>query len=282
MPPPIYKIKKLRKIRQKYSNLRAKVSLQTGDTDNSEITDREGIDTMNAAGKGLLDDADWEYFGEDRHLIKSCNNGEPSSSASDEVEPVATTTTAPETVVVEVVEVVEPENQKLSGNCYGKYGEVDWESSLDEDEDEKGAENERDKSLGASVELSELLALERDNPDDFGLPNLDVLYLENSSEAPTANVPPTLSTLCSHGWSESREKLPATLATTTVLPSIEWDGYDDDYDYKNDDDKFPADEFVKTQAFITKAEWRLRKLLPYKKYRVRRPSLLRICYTVVT
>ncbi len=279
MPLPIYKIKKLRKIRQKYSDLRVKVILQTGDIDNSEITDREGIDTMNETGKGLLDDADWEYFGEDRDLIKSCNNGEPSSSASDEVEPVVTTTTAPDTVMVEVVE---PENQKLSGNCYGEYGEVDSESSLDEDEDEKGAENERDKYLGASVELSELLALERDNPDDFGLPNLDVPYLENSSEAPTAHVPPTLSTLCSHGWNESREKLPATLATTTVLPSIEWDGYDDDYDYKNDDVDFPADEFVKTQAFITKAEWLLRKLLPYNKYRGRRPSLLRICYTVVT
>lgn len=80
MPPPIYEINKLRKIRQKYSNLRAKVILQTGDTDNSEITAREGIDTMNEAVKGLLDDADWEYF-----------------------------------------------------------GEVDWESSLEEDEDEKGA-----------------------------------------------------------------------------------------------------------------------------------------------
>ena len=66
MPPPIYKINKIRKVRQKYSKLREKVILQTGDGDNSKITDREGIDTMNEADKGLLDDADSEYFGEER------------------------------------------------------------------------------------------------------------------------------------------------------------------------------------------------------------------------
>jgi hypothetical protein len=199
MPPPIYKINKIRKVRQKYSKLREKVILQTGDGDNSKITDRE----------------------------------------------------------------------------------VDFEGSLDKDEDDNGAENTRDKSLGASVELSELLALERDNPDDFGNPNSDFPYSANSSEAPAAKVPLTLSTLNSPGWNESRERLPATLDATTVLPSIEEDGYDDDYDYENDDDKLPADDFVKTYAFFTKAELRLRKLLPYKQYRVRRSSRLRICYTVI-
>jgi hypothetical protein len=278
MPPPIYKINKIRKVRQKYSKLREKVILQTGDGDNSKITDCEGIDTMNEADKGLLDDAEWEYFGEERNNTKSCNNGEPSTWANDEVESVATTTTAAAAVVVERVE---PENQNLRGNYYVNDGEVDFEGSLDKDEDDNGAENTRDKSLGASVELSELLALERDNPDDFGNPNSDFPYSENSSEAPAAKVPPTLSTLNSPGWNESRERLPATLDTTTVLPSIEEDGYDDDYDYENDDDNFPAVAFVKTYAFFIKAELRLRKLLPYKQYRVRRSSRLRICYTVI-
>lgn len=153
---------------------------------------------------------------------------------------------------------------------------------MNEVEDDNGAENECDKFLGASVELSELLALERDNPDDFSLPNLDVAYSENSSEAPTGKVPLSLSTFNSPDWNEFREKLPATLDTMTVLSSIEEDGYDGYHDYENDEDEFPADEFTKTQAIITKAEWRLRKLLPYKQYRVRRPSLLRVCYTVIT
>ncbi len=158
MPPPVYKINKIRKVRQKYSKLRQEVILQTGDGDNSEITDREGIDAMNEADKGLLDDADWEYFGEERDNTKSCNNGEPSTWASDEVESVATTTTAAAAVVVERVE---PEYQNLSRNYYVNDGEMDFEGSLDEDEDDNGAENERDNSLEASVELSELLALEQ-------------------------------------------------------------------------------------------------------------------------
>ena len=278
MPPPVYKINKIRKVRQKYSKLRQEVILQTGDGDNSEITDREGIDAMNEADKGLLDDADWEYFGEERDNTKSCNNGEPSTWANDEVESVAITTTAAAAVVVERDE---PEYQNLSRHYYVNDGEMDFEGSLDEDEDDDGVENERDNSLEASVELSELLALERDNPDDYGNPNLDVPYSENSSKAPAAKVPPTLSTLNSPGWNESRERLPATLDTTTVLPSIEEDGYDDDYDYENDDDNFLADHFLKTYAFFTKAELRLRKLLPYKQYRVRHSSRLRICCTVI-
>jgi hypothetical protein len=278
MPPLIYKVNKIRQFRRKYSKLREKAILQTGDGDNSEITDREGVDTMNEADKGLLGDADWVCFGEERDNTKSCNNGEPSNWANDEVESVATTTTAAAAVVVERVE---PENQNLRGNYYVSDGEVDFEGSLDEDEDDNGAENIRDKSLGASVELSELLALERDNPDDFGNPNSDFPYSENSSEAPAAKVPPTLSTLNSPGRNESRERLPATLDTTTVLPSIEEDGYDDDYDYENEDENAPVDHVVKTYAFFTKAELRLRKLLPYKKYRVRRSSRLRICHTVI-
>lgn len=108
MPRSVYKINKLRKTRHKYRNLRAKVILQTGDTDNSEITDREGIDTINEANKGLLDDADWECFGEERDITKTCNNGEPRTWASDEVELVAPTTTVAAAVVVGTVE---PENQ---------------------------------------------------------------------------------------------------------------------------------------------------------------------------
>lgn len=277
MPPPIHKITKLRKSRQKYSNLRAKVILQIRDIDSSKITNRERINSMNEAGKGLLDDADWDYFGEKADNTKSCSNDEPSASASDEVEPVATTTTAHASVMVEIGE---PENQKRSVNRYGKYAEVDRESSLDEVEDGKGAENERE-SLGASMELSELLALERDNPVDFCPPNLEFPYFECSSETTTANLPSTLSSVNSHGWNESREKLPATLGTETVLPSIEEDGYDDDYDFENNEEEFPTDKFVKNQAFITKAEYGLRKLPPYNKYRVRRSSLLRICYTVI-
>jgi hypothetical protein len=222
----------------------------------------------------------WKYFGEVRDITECFNNCERSTSAGVEAEPIATITDTAAVVVV----TVGPQDQELSVNCCGGYGKVDWESSLDEDEDDNGAENERDKSLGASAELPELLALERDNPDDFDFLNPDVPCPEDSSEVPTGNVPPTLSTINSPGLNESREKLPVTLGTVTVLPSIEEDGYDDDYEYDygdDDEDEFPADEFVKTQAFVTKAESRLRKILPYKQYRVRRPSLLRSCYTVI-
>jgi hypothetical protein len=119
---------------------------------------------MNEADKGLLDDGDWEYFGKERDITKSCNNGEPRTWASDEVEPVAPTTPTTTVATAVVVETVEPENQNKSGNYYGKYGEVDSESSLDEVEDNNGAENECDKFLGEGVELSELLALEAGQP----------------------------------------------------------------------------------------------------------------------
>lgn len=117
-----------------------------------------------------------------------------------------------------------------------------------------------DAALGEDLELSELLQLEKEQPDDL---------LFSNQEFPTRPKSPN---------NTESENVPVHASTITFDPnepirSIEFD--------ERRQPELPPSEFAKTDVLWTDGEIMLRKLLPYKKYQVKCPSCLRVCYTVI-
>jgi hypothetical protein len=191
------------------------------------------------------DDSKWDtvdtgvYRTEMETNFERCNG----AGGNDEAEAAAGT--------IAVTEVVDTYGSESDGDF-----KMDWESTirgsfegvLRESEDISHA------ALGEEVELSDLLQLEKEQPDDI-----------TNLEAPTGPTSP------------KQDNNPPTSNRMSIdFNYFDWDDLDDE-DY----DEFPATEFFHTDNAMSDAEWALELLEPFKKYRARTPTLLRACYTVI-
>jgi hypothetical protein len=264
MSPTLHKIRQFRELEDRYAKLRGQIISQTTNDKNGYFHDYFNMNMANQGGEGFAEEDDWENLGEQTTGTETSDNGERRNATGKQGE--ATGEVMSKTATTEILATETVESLSRVG-LEAEDVEMEWESTFFTSDEE---EEDSDKSLGADVELSELLQLERENPDDFGLPALDEPPTRptrpNNSEAPT---------FYNH-LNDSHENVPSTQGT--ILPSIEYPYYDDD-DVVEDD--YPPDKFRKTEAFITITEWSLRKLLPYKHYRPKTPSRLRTCYTVI-
>jgi len=259
MSPLTHKIHSFRKLREKYSTLRER-AVSERDTAGFDRT-REwvvGHTELKAITKGVADgtimrsiegsdwgngDSDWETL----------NTTEPDSNELDIYDDryyegyqkdEADSTHA----VIQVVNKDESQPEKDVLN-------MEWETAFKGcfEGEVRESEEVADATLGEGVELSDLLELEKEQPDDFSNP-----------EAPTRPTSPK-----EDNTSSFSDKM-----------SVDFNYFDWSDEDEDDSDKFPETDFSSTEAAISDAEWALELLLPFKKYRAKTPTLLRACCTI--
>jgi len=254
MSPILHKIRGLRKLREKYNKLRDRAITEKPTTIEADRT-REwvlGSDELKAVAKGVAD----------RTIMQSIEKSDWGDNYSDWQ---MTATTEPDSTDLGVYghqndeleqkdkgEVRKAVKEVLSG--FASEEEEDFTKMMESfDEEMRDREEIADAALGDGVELSDLLKLEEEQPDDF-----------STLEAPTRPTSP-------------KED---DVSSTSDKMSFDFDyfGWDDEDD--EDIDEFPATDFSRTEATMTDAEWALRSLLPFKRYRAKAPTLLRACCTI--
>jgi hypothetical protein len=240
MSPTLHRIRQYRELEKRYGKLREQVVSQTADDNNGYFHDCFNTNMANQSGGEFAEEDGRENLGEETSGTKTSDNGERSNAAGEQGEPIEaaeTVTTKTATTEILATEIIW---SLPRADLEAKDVEMEWDSTFFTSDEE---EEDSDKSLGADVELSELLQLEKENPDDFGFPALDDPPTRpkspNNSEAPTLYNHPN----------KSHENVPSTQGT--ILPSIEYPYYDDGVE---DEDDYPPDQFRKTEAFITITE----------------------------
>jgi hypothetical protein len=192
---------------------------------------------------------------------------------------------------------------------------VAWENMVAADSSEEmiqGVESAFDADLG-DVDLSNLLELEEAQPDDIALfqPYGDLEWVGGWESGPSGlgisvgaqlplpfpapATPPSppgfqIPGLDHYNQSHFDSPQPDDTADATledVLPpsaetNMSSSDFFEQYEEASEEEiNFPESDFVKTEVYITNAEWCLKDIKPYQKYRAKQPSRLRTCWTVI-
>jgi hypothetical protein len=169
-----------------------------------------------------------------------------------------------------------------------------------------------DTDLG-NVELSDLLELEKEQRDDFtlydsnGTPQLTAsqqkevrtgfaTYSNNQNITPTPNPSPPLYppppvqipglNLYNHfnitEQNDRNPKIPELPPINAVsMTASLFDQFEEGEEEEDSEDEFPDSDFIKTEVYITNAEWWLWNMMPYRRFRCKVPSSLRTSCTMV-
>jgi len=257
MSPTMRKIRSIRKLHQKYVLLRDEAveefHKKYGDFPifNSPSTilelDRvkpeerllEIMDKGGDTGESLKDESDWENLGDGAGSTAT----EPGENLRQD-------------------EAASSEGTEPFGWSDKDEGKMDWTTMYYGGTDNKSEDADTelgvdDAALGETVELSELLRLEKEQPDD--LLNQEVPARPTSPNNAESSI------------------VPAPLGTSSATQFC----YELTESDESDEDDFSPSEFIKTEVWISDGEWALGELLPYKMYQVKNPSGLRTSYTVV-
>ncbi|KAN0098647.1 hypothetical protein V8E51_014310 [Hyaloscypha variabilis] len=261
MSPITHRIQSFRKLRDKYTRLRTRAICERDKTIAHRtagwvLNHQELKEMLQGLEDGTImrsiepsdwcgDDSGWETVdtGVDRTEMDTNFEQNNGAGGKDEAEAAAGTIT-----VTEVVDTYVTESE-------GDF-KMDWESTISGNFERVFRESEdiADAALGEGLELSDLLQLEKEQPDDI-----------SNLEAPTRPTSP------------KQDNTPPTSNRLSIdFKYFDWDDEDND-----DCDEFPATEFFHTDTAISDAEWALESLEPFKKYRAKTPTLLRACYTVI-
>jgi hypothetical protein len=234
------KIRSFRKIKKRYTKLQNQATANSNQ--NTQTTARDTMALSGDTSEGIGEDSDQETLGEE---ITVATTSDTSGEQGDEISGGdKQTNTADES---EADDSAEEENE----------ADMDWESTSGGSDSAKEREDNDDEALG-EVELSELLQLEKEQPDEF-LPDLEVPTRPKSPKSASNN---------------GQENFPTSTGTMSFdSKHFEWEG--------EEDEEYPIADFIRTEVFISDAEWWLQELLPYKQYRAKSPSCLRTCYTVI-
>jgi hypothetical protein len=233
------KIRSFRKIKKQYTKLQNQAMVNSN---NTQTTARDTMALSGDTSEGVGEDSDRETPEEE---ITVATTSDTNGRQNDEIGGGdKQTNTADE---AEADDSAEEEAE----------ADMDWESTYGGSDSTKEIEDNDDEALG-EVELSELLRLEKEQPDEF-LPSLEVPTRPKSPKPASNN---------------AQENVPTATGTMPFdSRRFEWED--------EEDEEYPAADFIRTDAFISDAEWWLQELLPYKQYRAKSPSCLRTCYTVI-
>jgi hypothetical protein len=229
------KIRSFRKIKKQYTKLQNQATANSNT--NTQTTARETMALSGDTSEGVGEDSDQETLEEE---ITVATTSDTSGEQNDEI-------SGGDKHESEADDSAEEDNE----------ADMDWESTYGGSDSSKEREDNDDEALG-EVELSELLQLEKEQPDEF-LPNLEVPTRPKSPKPASNNAQENVAT------------------STGTIP----------FDSKHferegeEDEEYPTADFIRTEVFISDAEWWLQELLPYKQYRAKSPSCLRTCYTVI-
>jgi hypothetical protein len=209
---------------------------------NTQTTTRDTMALSGDTNEGIGEDSDRESLEEE---ITVATTSDTSGEHSDEISGGDKQTNT-------------ADQSKADDSAEGENeADMDWESTDGGSDSEKEREDNDDEALG-EVELSELLQLEKEQSDEF-LPNLEVPTRPKSPKPASNN---------------AQENVPTSTGTMSFdSKHFEWEG--------EEDEEYPIADFIRTEVFISDAEWWLQELLPYKQYRAKSPSCLRTCYTVI-
>jgi hypothetical protein len=169
-----------------------------------------------------------------------------------------------------LLEFEEPQPDDIA--LFQPYGDLEWVGGLENEPSGLGISMNNELPLPLSVNnqlplLFPALATTPSPPSGFQIPGLDH-YNQSHSNPPQPDN--TTDAILHDDFPPSAK---ANMSSSDFFEQYK-EARDDDIDLLEG-------HFIKTEVYITNAEWCLKDIKPYQKYRAKHPSRLRTCWTVI-